>query len=534
MHILVSNMCGAFETAERLEPFCAAVPIPYGLEFFMHVHLPDYMQKLREILPRQLALRCPTVKAADGKNMTAADMEHLLANDRRRANIFDTSHKVSLHGPMSVELWAEEQTPQYRQLREAYSQTFEFARQMGITSVVVHTNQAYIPEEDRPKVKQRLYSNLSEINREAMVFGVTLLLENLPHSAKGRPLFELEEYVQLLHRFPYCKAVLDTGHAHLEGWNLRKLVRRLGPRYIAEYHLSNNNGMKDQHKPLFDGTFDMAGFLKTAYRTTPDADFVIESGTGALMDDIRWLEAFAYAEDRLREERDRFLPPEPEDPTPRRGRGRPRIYKPEELAAMTVEERKEALAYQESRKPQGPRKQPSRRVRPLTAKEREQLREFGRIGENERVTPTEEEKRVLDLLESTLGPAVSSRVGEAIGVETPPKRGRGRPRKNPAPEAAAAGQTAGAVDASAPSPEPLAPSKRGRGRPRKNPAPEAAAAGQTAGAVDASAPSPEPLVPQTPPKRGRGRPRKNPLPEAAAAGAGESPSADQQEPYHKE
>lgn len=70
--------------------------------------------------------------------------------------------------------------------------------------------------------------------------------------------------------------------------------------------------------------------------------------------------------------------------------------------------------------------------------------------------------------------------------EVPIKRGPGRPRKHPLPEAAAeSGQ---------------ATVKRGPGRPRKHPLPE----------VAVTAPG------ETPVKRGPGRPRKYPLPEVAA------------------
>ncbi|KAI8464636.1 MAG: hypothetical protein J3K34DRAFT_526014 [Monoraphidium minutum] len=82
------------------------------------------------------------------------------------------------------------------------------------------------------------------------------------------------------------------------------------------------------------------------------------------------------------------------------------------------------------------------------------------------------------------------------------KRGRGRPRKHPLPEA-----SGGAAPASlAPAPS---TGKRGPGRPRKSAAVE-----------DSPPASPAPSTG----KRGRGRPRKHPLPEASGGAAPASPA----------
>lgn len=90
-------------------------------------------------------------------------------------------------------------------------------------------------------------------------------------------------------------------------------------------------------------------------------------------------------------------------------------------------------------------------------------------------------------------------VTTASEVPVAPKRGRGRPRKNPV----MTGQTL--VTASlTPTPAPTAEVKRGRGRPRKTPL-----------AVTVTPPIPVAVVVAAGAgvlKRGRGRPRKNPLP----------------------
>jgi hypothetical protein len=72
----------------------------------------------------------------------------------------------------------------------------------------------------------------------------------------------------------------------------------------------------------------------------------------------------------------------------------------------------------------------------------------------------------------------------ATATTEPVKRGRGRPRKHPAPAAAV----------SAPAAAPAATVKRGRGRPRKHPV---------------AAPAAKASAPAKTAKRGRGRPRKN-------------------------
>ena len=49
--------------------------------------------------------------------------------------------------------------------------------------------------------------------------------------------------------------LLDTGHAHINNWNLTKVIAHLGPRLVG-VHLHDNDGLTDQHLPVGVGTIE--------------------------------------------------------------------------------------------------------------------------------------------------------------------------------------------------------------------------------------------------------------------------------------
>jgi len=76
------------------------------------------------------------------------------------------------------------------------------------------------------------------------------------------------------------KICLDIGHAHAmtsADIPVHKWIQVLGP-HIAHFHLHNNDGSGDQHKPFGEGTMDMEHVLKTIDNYCPeDATLTIES-----------------------------------------------------------------------------------------------------------------------------------------------------------------------------------------------------------------------------------------------------------------
>ncbi|MBQ4650424.1 MAG: sugar phosphate isomerase/epimerase [Firmicutes bacterium] len=79
---------------------------------------------------------------------------------------------------------------------------------------------------------------------------------------------------------PRIKVCLDIGHAHAmtsADIPVKKWIEVLGP-YISHFHLHNNNGSGDDHRPFDEGTMDMVNILKTIDNYCPeDATLTIEA-----------------------------------------------------------------------------------------------------------------------------------------------------------------------------------------------------------------------------------------------------------------
>ena len=79
----------------------------------------------------------------------------------------------------------------------------------------------------------------------------------------------------LLDLFPEAGVLLDTGHAHVNGWDIPAVVKALGKRLVA-CHLHDNSGQGDEHLPIGQGSIDWRGYFKAIKKHAPKAVQVLE------------------------------------------------------------------------------------------------------------------------------------------------------------------------------------------------------------------------------------------------------------------
>ena len=134
----------------------------------------------------------------------------------------------SIHGPCVAVNLADSSDEYYL---KAYAQTFTYAQKIKAEFVVVHTNEIYHGE--FAAVKELVYQRLAEVISLAQSYGVQVVIENVGLRPCGSLLFDFEEYLALFERYPQALALLDTGHAHVNGWNLPETVKRLQKKLLA-------------------------------------------------------------------------------------------------------------------------------------------------------------------------------------------------------------------------------------------------------------------------------------------------------------
>lgn len=118
--------------------------------------------------------------------------------------------------------------------------------------MVIHTNEGSFPEEERSAKRARTKEVLLRWYEKLRKMGIEMTVENVGYPLKDNLLFDYDEFVRLFAELPdEIGCLIDTGHAMLNGWDIVKLIKTLGPR-IRGYHLNNNDGKHDSHYPLYD------------------------------------------------------------------------------------------------------------------------------------------------------------------------------------------------------------------------------------------------------------------------------------------
>lgn len=77
---------------------------------------------------------------------------------------------------------------------------------------------------------------------------------------------------------PRLRLCLDVGHANVcaRGVPVEDWVEAFAP-HLAHMHIHNNDGARDGHCGLFEGTLDVVALMRRANRLSPNVTFTIES-----------------------------------------------------------------------------------------------------------------------------------------------------------------------------------------------------------------------------------------------------------------
>ncbi len=155
----------------------------------------------------------------------------------------------------------------------AYAKTFAYAKKCQAGFVVVHTNEAI--SEDKEALQAQVIRRLRKVVNLGEEYGVQVLIENVGLRTKNNLLFDLPEYMAIFDVFPQAGALLDTGHAHVNGWDISAVVKALGGKLKA-CHIHDNDGSGDAHLPVGNGDIDWKAYFAAVKKYAPQATQVLE------------------------------------------------------------------------------------------------------------------------------------------------------------------------------------------------------------------------------------------------------------------
>lgn len=141
----------------------------------------------------------------------------------------------------------------------------ELARKLGAEILVIHGGN--LPSnyslEFMEEAKKSLIFSLQELVQVAEKEEITLGLENHAKGFNIGMIKNVEEHLFFLKKINsrFLKAVFDIGHANLYDVSIEDYTREIKD-LLVEIHLHNNEGIKDNHRPLDQGNIDVESFLE--------------------------------------------------------------------------------------------------------------------------------------------------------------------------------------------------------------------------------------------------------------------------------
>lgn len=196
---------------------------------------------------------------------------------------------ISFHGPYAqTEHSSPRGTPVYERSMRFYREMLPFAERLHSSYVVFHHNNCRLLKEEKATMLKTADENLRELTALSAQAGILVAVENVGVKVLGNVLLNQEEFIAECRKLPN-PVLIDIGHAHANGWNLRHVMEELKDKIIS-YHVHNNDGIHDSHQRIYKGTLDFNAFLYDVRELTPEADLVLEYAPDVAADEKGILE----------------------------------------------------------------------------------------------------------------------------------------------------------------------------------------------------------------------------------------------------
>ena len=165
------------------------------------------------------------------------------------------------------------------------SAPFDLYHRFHGSHYVVHTDSGGCREVGRYEkdwLRGRCIDRINRFSEICRKNGIGLVIENVPCPG-GNGLFDQERFTGLFRQNPELRALYDTGHGNMSGYDVRKLQSDLKEQ-LAGYHIHDNFGAADSHLRIGKGNIDWRAFMEGVRRDTPNASMVLEYNEASLED----------------------------------------------------------------------------------------------------------------------------------------------------------------------------------------------------------------------------------------------------------
>ncbi|MEM2142293.1 MAG: sugar phosphate isomerase/epimerase family protein [Candidatus Thorarchaeota archaeon] len=258
-----------------------------GASYFAHCPVPisSFASSISSLGLKFIEIQAePPFRPADLEDTARRDLVDLMSS-------YDLD--VRLHGPIYDARLCDLDDGQRLLSVQLAKDCVQLARDLGSDVLVIHPGKC--PGDGGNGVwdtcRARFIESLKEISLLAGDLGVTVAVENKQRGGDRELIMYPDEHVQILDdmRDYGVMAVLDIGHAHTVGLDLVQYLD-LVKEYLMEVHLHDNVGLRDEHRPLGQGTADIRGFMQSLMRAGYGGAITLElRSLGAISEALHYL-----------------------------------------------------------------------------------------------------------------------------------------------------------------------------------------------------------------------------------------------------
>lgn len=196
------------------------------------------------------------------------------------------AYPTLFHGPFfELEATSEPGSEAANYMLESYKISFELCNLFHAPSIVMHTNQRAYADHEKAHLQENSRSMILKLGELARQANIEMTVENVGFNYNHSVLFPEDDFIALIQSLPSdIMCLVDLGHAILNDWDIERLIATLGKR-ITAYHIHNNPGTRDLHRPLFESGMkysrdQIVDVLRAMERYSPDANWILEYSPG--------------------------------------------------------------------------------------------------------------------------------------------------------------------------------------------------------------------------------------------------------------
>lgn len=185
--------------------------------------------------------------------------------------------ELGMHCPArEINLLAEENSRAYCYTFDSMQAVLESCQKLECPYMVLHTNVTALPLADDPKIlRERGVERIAKVAEIAEQYKVRIWVENVGTIYRKTMLYPYDDFVNLFQKLPQVDALVDVGHAHINGWDIPKLIQTLGSR-LKGMHMHDNFGERDVHNRIGSGTIDFDSIRAAVSKLENPINLIVE------------------------------------------------------------------------------------------------------------------------------------------------------------------------------------------------------------------------------------------------------------------